>query len=161
MLIAVGGAAGTLSCNGGGHLSLFGVILGCLLCAVDAVARDVVVGTDHCWGIHICGWLVVVVGMHICGRLVVIVYVHIHRWLVVVVYVIYVGSWWSLCTFVFMGGWLLLSVVMSFVVCNVVVGVHCCSCSGVLIMEVIVVGGGHRLLLLGLVVVGGGRCHVC
>ena len=70
------------------------------------------------------------------------------------------GTWWLLHTFVFVGAWWSLRVVISFVVCDVVMGVHCCLCPWVL-MEVIVVGGHHHLLLLWLVVVGGGRCCVC
>ena len=170
-LVAVGGAAGTLSCDGGGHSSPFGVVLGCSLCAVDAVARDVVVGADRCWGI--CGRLVVIVGMHICEQLVVVVHACVCRWLVVVVYIhaivigafAFMGSWWLLWVFTFMGGWwslymfmfvgcwLLLWVVMSFVVHNVVVGILCCSCSWVLVVEVIVVGSGRGLSLLWLVLV--------
>ena len=84
------------------------------MCAVDAVAGDVVVGADRRWGIHIRirKQLVVVVGMHVCQRLVVVVYVRViavgafafvggwwSLWACT-----FVGGWWSLCTFVFVGG---------------------------------------------------------
>ena len=116
-LVAVGGAAGTSSYDGGGHSLPFGVVLGCLLCAIDAVAGDVVVGADHHWSIRICGQLVVIVGVQVCGWLVVIVYVCVHGQLVVVVYVcvpgwlwslcmfMFTDGWWSLCMFMFVGGW--------------------------------------------------------
>ena len=57
VLVAIGGAAGTLSWDGGGHSSLFGVVLGCSLCAVDAVdcGGACLWALGGCY-IHLCLW---------------------------------------------------------------------------------------------------------
>ena len=114
-LVAVGGAAGTSLCDGGGRSSPFGVVLACSLCAVDAVAGDVAVGADRRWGfrVRIRGRLVVVVGVHVRERLVVVVHARVRGRLVVVVYVraivlgafAFEGGWWSLWACTFVGGW--------------------------------------------------------